>query len=81
MRIMRTIAWIMCGLSAALLIGGVWFSISFAGTYGPPDGFGELVAESWWLGALVAWPAAVGWLLLRIARKAERRAHSGNPTR
>lgn len=67
MRIVRIIAWSMFGLAAVLLIGSVALAFSYAHTYGWPDRFAELASQQWWLAALVGWPAAVGWLLLRIA--------------
>lgn len=69
-RFMRGLGWVLLAVSILGLILGVVAAFSFAGTYGW-GGVGDILSGAATVLVLAAVPAAAGWLVLRIGRKAE----------
>ncbi len=69
-RFMRRLGRVLLAVSAPVVVLGVWAALSFAGTYGW-GGVGGVFSDAVTIMALAAVPAAAGWLVLRIGRKAD----------
>ncbi len=72
-RFMRALGWSLLGVSILVLIGGAMLGFSYTDMYGWTGWGGGAVSQGWWVLAVAAVPAIAGWLMLRIAAKAQQR--------
>ena len=66
---MRSLGWVLLGVSVCVLILGIFAGFSLANVYGW-GGLEEILAGALTIIALAAIPALAGWLVLRIGAKA-----------